>query len=767
MSNSSLESSLRIKRNGIWSRCADSAKNNSQDSIQICHDWSTAADELLTEAFKHCFPENDIALFALGKLGSEELNLSSDVDVLFVSDADNDKHLRGLRQFQKLLSERTAEGFVFRVDFDLRPGGRHGPLIPTVEHFRDYYGNYGETWERLAFVRLRAITGNPEIIRQVEAFAKKFSFRRHLDFTLFDDLKHLRGKIQNAYHTPANADVIDLKMGIGGIRDLELFCHALLVVHGGKDPSLQTRGTIEALKLLSAKAILPQDESDFLVAHYRNLRGLENYVQALNDEQTHLLRLNDTHPEFVTTALKTLSSEMQNCDQIVKTLLGESPKAVSLENELSTLGLPEDDIKELWNEIIEQEVLSRNKGRDETARKSFLQEFVNILQAQGGDSRRALSFLKDFIRSTRAKASFFTLLLRENELLKKLAWLFAHSPYLSRILCSRPELLDSFVFRAQNELSEDLDRLLEELAEKKLLSELINGSQYLEDRDLDTLLQNLTFTADSIASALLTALKKDYPCSVEILALGKWGGKELGFKSDLDFLFVITGEPSDNDFKLAKRFISRMTESHRGGNIYSIDMRLRPSGKAGPIVIPLSDLQSYLTNESEIWERQAYLKSRWVNFAGPSLVDCYIDQGLTAAQLLELNRIRQELVSKSPTLNLKYSEGGMVDIELAIQTVLLNKRLAPPNSSTEGFLSVESAQHSSLAKNYTYMRQIEQMLQLIASESTAEVSLNHESFHGLAVAFNTSPSKLLEDISERISENLITLKALDPRRGHH
>jgi glutamate-ammonia-ligase adenylyltransferase len=448
-------------------------------------------------------------------------------------------------------------------------------------------------------------------------------------------------------------------------------------------------------------------------------------------------------------------------------LLGESPKAVSLENELSTLGLPEDDIKELWNEIIEQEVLSRNKGRDETARKSFLQEFVNILQAQGGDSRRALSFLKDFIRSTRAKASFFTLLLRENELLKKLAWLFAHSPYLSRILCSRPELLDSFVFRAQNELSEDLDRLLEELAEKKLLSELINGSQYLEDRDLDTLLQNLTFTADSIASALLSALKKDYPCSVEILALGKWGGKELGFKSDLDFLFVITGEPSDNDFKLAKRFISRMTESHRGGNIYSIDMRLRPSGKAGPIVIPLSDLQSYLTNESEIWERQAYLKSRWVNFAGPSLVNCYIDKGLTAPQLSELNRIRQELISKSPTLNLKYSEGGMVDIELAIQTVLLNQKLAPPNSSTEGFLSVESSQHPTLAKNYTYMRQIEQMLQLIASESTAEVSLNHESFHDLAVAFNTSPSKLLEDISERISENLVTLKALDPRRSPH
>lgn len=705
-----------------------------------------------------------MALFALGKLGSEELNLSSDVDILIVSEHDNEKHFKSLRYFQKLLNERTAEGFVFRVDFDLRPGGRHGPLIPTIEHFRDYYGNYGETWERLAFVRLRGIAGNTEIINQVQAFAKKFSFRKHLDFTLFDDLKNLRGKIQTHYHTPTSADAIDLKMGVGGIRDLELFTHALLVVHGGKDPSLQLRGTIEALQKLSSKGLLPKAEADFLISHYRNLRGLENYVQALNDEQTHLLRLNEPHPEFITAALKTLNQEMQHCDQIVKSLLGEAPKIVSLENELSTLGLPEEDIKELWNEIIEQEVLSRNKGRDEAARKAFLQEFLHTLKAQGGDSRRALGFLKDFIRSTRAKASFFTLLLRENELMKKLAWLFAHSPYLSRILCSRPELLDSFVYRAQNKLSEDLDVLLEELAEKKLLSELINGSQYLEDRDLESLLANLTFTADSVASALMTALKKDYPCSVEILALGKWGGQELGFKSDLDFIFVITGAESDNDFKLAKRFISRMTEPHRGGSIYSIDMRLRPSGKAGPIVIPLTDLQNYLTNEAEIWERQAYLKSRWVNYQGPSLVQSYIQKGLTTDQLNELNRIRIELINKNSEINLKYSEGGMVDVELAIQSVLLNEKVAPPNSSTQSFLSVKSETHTQLAKNYSYMRQIEQMLQLIASESTAEVSLNHESFHDLAVAFNTSPTKLLEGVSQCIEENLVILKALDPRR---
>ncbi|MEK2689573.1 glutamine-synthetase adenylyltransferase [Bdellovibrio sp. GT3] len=767
MSNSATEASLRIKRNGIWSRCASLAKTDSEDPLKICHDWSLAADTLLTEAFHISFPENDVALFALGKLGSSELNLSSDVDLLIVSDQDGDKNLKQLRHFQKLLAERTADGFVFRVDFDLRPGGRHGPLIPTVEHFRDYYGNYGETWERLAFVRLRAICGNAGIISDVTAFAKKFSFRKHLDFTLLDDLKHLRGKIQNHYHSSTTVDAIDLKMGVGGIRDLELFTHALLVVHGGKDPSLQMRGTVEAIQALSAKSLLPASEAQFLKSHYANLRRLENYVQALNDEQTHLLKINDPHPEFVSKALKTLDEEMKHCDQIVKTLLGEAPKAISLENELSSLGLPESDIQELWSEIIEQEVLSRNKGRDENARKAFLQDYIQTLKAQGGDSHLALAFLKDFIRSTRAKASFFTLLLREKDLMNKLAWLFAHSPYLSRILCSRPELLDSFVFRAQSDFSEDMGVLLEELAEKKLLSELVNGSQFLEQKDLSDLLQNLTFTADTIASTLMKALKKDFPCSVQILALGKWGGRELGFKSDLDFIFVITGEPSDNDHKLAKRFISRMTEPHRGGNIYSIDMRLRPSGKAGPIVIPLQDLQNYLAQDAEPWERQAYLKSRWIDFDGAELTSNFIARGLTSEQLTELNRIRQELVSKTEDVDLKFSEGGMVDVELAIQTVLLCEKLPPPRTSTEGFLTLKQANSSSLLTNYNYLRQTEQMLQLIASESTSEVSLKDESFHNLAVAFNTSPSKFLEEISKRVSDNVAILKELDPRRRPH
>ncbi|WII70579.1 glutamine-synthetase adenylyltransferase [Bdellovibrio sp. 22V] len=767
MTNLPFEEQVRNERNEIWSRCALAAKNNSLPPDQICKEWSASSDLLLQKAFQQCFPQEGVALFALGKLGSEELNLSSDVDLLFVSQNENTSLLSSLRRFQKILNDRTAQGFVFRVDFDLRPGGKQGPLIPTLDQFKDYYGNYGETWERLAFVRLRPLCGDAKIQNEVVSFAKKFSFRKHLDFTLLEDLKSLRSKIQNHYWTRTQEDVVDLKLGIGGIRDVELFTHALQVIHGGKDSSLQVHGTSEALLLLEGKNILPSEEAQFLRDHYWNLRRLENYVQALHDEQTHLLKTQDSHPGFVTAAMTKLNAEMNRCDQIVKSLLGEAPEEVSLEEELQKTGISEADLEELWQEILDQQVLSRNKGRDEAARKAFLSAFLETLQEQKGDIRRGLLLLKDFIRGTRAKATFFSLLLREKALLEELAWLFGHSPYLSRILCNRPELLDSFVYRAQDKPAEDLGTLLEELAEKRLLSEVINGSAYLEDKDLSSLVTNLTSTADAIVESLLNALKKDYPSEIRILALGKWGGQELGFRSDLDFIFVVPDEPSENDFKISKRFITRLTEAHRGGNIYNIDMRLRPSGKAGPIVISEKDLREYLATEAGAWERQAYLKARWIGNSSHPMMDSFISRGLSTEELQELEKIRLQLISTSSAMNLKFSEGGLVDIELAAQTFVLFNKVRPLSSSTRDLIDCLGHKASALKHNYERLRQIEQMLQLVASESLLELQLKHESFQALALALHLTPSALQNEVAELLAANITLLKELDPRRQPH
>lgn len=746
-------------RTQTWVAAALGTILNTETPKQVCGEWSFFAKDLLRDVFQECFKDAPVALFALGKLGSDELNLSSDVDILIVAQEEDPAHLKSLRQFQKILTERTARGFLFRVDFDLRPGGRQGPMIPTLDHFVDYYGNYGETWERLAFVRLVSIAGNSDVISQVQTFAKKFTYRKHLDYTLLDDLKTLRGKIRQHYSPQSQQGLLDLKLGVGGIRDVELFVHALQVIHGGKNPKLQVASTTKALELLEETKILPALDAQFLKKHYWQLRGLENFVQAQNDEQTHLLDKSQPLPSWAQATLQSLHTDLQHCDQIVGTLLGQASSTTAAPVIESATA------QEVWQEILQIEVLSRNKERDEQARLQFLSEFYETLQKQKGDTEKALQHLKEFIKSTRAKASFFTLLVRNKNLMDELAWLFGHSPYLSQILSSRPELIDSYVYRSQELSKDDLAVLLEQLVEKRLLGELINGSHYLEDKNVEVLQTNLSATADEIAETLLGELKKEFPSKMGVLCLGKWGGQELGFRSDLDFIFVTPEEPNENDSKLARRFINRLTESRKGGSIFAIDMRLKPSGKAGPFVISESQLKEYLTTEAQIWERQAYLKGRALAMNSIPLQSWILSRKLSETELQDLERIRQELIRFEPgTLDLKYMEGGMLDIELFAQTKLLSISKAFQGTSTLDFLS-EIPSAESLRRIYLRLRQIEQMLQLVSTEGGAKLRLNHESFQHLAKALQLTSKELEQELSSLIHESLHTLNQLDPRRG--
>lgn len=757
-----LAKDIRYTRNRLWLQAA-LASMHGEHARTVCQFWSDAADELLCRAFSESFDNQEVALFALGKLGSHELNLSSDVDIILISN-ENVPWQSGLRKFQKILAERNSCGFVFRLDFDLRPGGRNGPLVPTVDQFSDYYGNYGETWERLAFVRLRFITGSMQIQTAVMQFAQKFTYRRHLDFTLLEDLKNLRQKIHSYYWTRTQENLIDLKLGIGGIRDIELFVHALQVVHGGKDKSLQIGSTECALQKIAEKNLLSQVEADFLLAHYWSLRKIENYIQAMNDEQTHILNLQKPYPTFIQNEIELLEANLKRCDTLVGSLIGSAPLPISDPFDLAKLNVSPEIIAEYWQDILSQEALSHTKERDETARKKFLEEFLIAVHSQNGNVNRAVILLKDFIRATRAKATFFSLLLRERKLLVELAWLFGHSPYLSRILCHRPELLDSFVYRSQNLDSDDWSTLLEELAEKKLLAEVISGSAFLRKKSIIDLTQQLTSTADSIVLTLLEKLRLEYPTDLKILALGKWGGQEMGFNSDLDFIFVASGESSENDSKLSRRIISRLTDAHKGGSIYSVDMRLRPSGRAGPLVITVEALENYLVYESSAWERQAYLKARWIGGVGPDIRNFCVQRGLTQADREELTKIQQELAKKATGLDLKYSQGGLVDVEFAAQIACLEQKQNPQGSSTVDFLKTFQLQKPSLVANYLRLRQIEQMLQLVASEPLTKIDQNHESFQFLAVALQLTPDQLSQELSSIISSNLQSLNELDPRR---
>ncbi len=781
-----LSQQLRLYRHRAWSRCALAEYFQKNSCEHICYFWSQVADYLVQQVHSRFAPEN-LAVFAYGKWGAGELNLSSDIDLVLISEQDSRENISFVRKLQTFLHEPTDCGFCFRLDFDLRPGGRMGQMVTTVEQFSDYYGNYGEAWERLAFVRLRAIVGTENISEQVYKFVNKFCYRRHLDYSLLSDLKILRQRIHSHYniHTYLNATelTIDLKLGIGGIRDLELFVHTLQVVHGGKDKDLRHPQTGQALTNLREKELLPKEDVKFLLQHYWDLRHYENLAQAYDDQQTHLLHQSDLKNlicqqphDFEKQIFFDLNNHMQNCDTMVSGLLGKvDTQARSVPDELPlqqqwlrSLKYSERACTETWPEIIQATALSRQKERDEFLRKRFLFLMIEKLAQYSQTQDRGLGILADFLKATRAKATFFSLLLSHENLIDQVAKIFATSPYLSGLLCARPELLDSYVYRAHSPtVDQDLEGLLASLSEKKLLSELIDGAQFLQDYNLQILIEHQSETADDLVGQLLSSIEQSFNNQLEIVRLGKWGGQEMGVRSDLDFIFVTEQEPTENDMRSARKFFHALTFAHhKSGALYSVDLRLKPSGKGGLVVTSKDKLLQYLSQEAPAWERQAYLRCRPLGrfLHRHQILQACFARPLRDEDLLELKNIRQKLLrpQEEESIDLKYVSGGLVDIEFAVQVRVLKSAVETTSSQTE-FLLREFAWHS-LAETYQQLRKIEQVSQLLHSSSTQKIFFNDDAFSHLSQMMEMSSDAMRKSILKLVDDSQHTLKRLDPRQ---
>ncbi len=739
------QDSLFDQRHCAWLECAFATLENRATPRDVCWAWSQTADEIIKKVFEKFCDTSNLTVFALGKLGAQELNLSSDIDLLFVCEEFTQETVKQVREVQTFLSQQTALGFLFRCDLDLRPGGKTGPLVPTLEQVVDYYGNYGETWERIALVRCRYVCGSKVIKDELEPFLKRFVYRRHLDFSLFEDLKGLREKIQKAVKT--DADSIHLKLAPGGIRDIELFINSLQVIHGGKNPALQITNTDRAFDKILKENILPPGEVTFFKELYWRLRFLENYVQAQDDRQIHSIQKNLTYSEEVKKALDGLEQELGKSSRAVSSLLGqvETPTHEVLDEE--------------FQQILDIPLLSRNKERDQKTREVFVQQFSKALEKTSGDKKLAVSVLKEFVTAVKAKSGLFSLLAREQKLVEDLAWLFGSSPYLARILCQRPELLDSFVYRSLDLQRGDVELLLEQLLEKRLLGEVVEGTEFLKSKDIQSLLNHLSLIADEVVTELLQVIGDH---DLKVLSLGKWGGREIGFRSDLDFIFVSSKEADEAGFKSARRLISRLTEPHKGGSLYSIDMRLKPSGKAGPLIVTEESLIDYLATSSQAWERQAYLKARGINWDAKKIRQACYRKSLTQEELGELNSIRQKLI-KSSDLDLKYCEGGLLDVELSVQAYLLKENLVAPGPSILDMFRLVP-QSANLQKNYLELRTIEQLFHLVVSESESDLNKNPSYPGVLAALFKETDEVFLNDLKRLFAENRKILNHLDPRR---
>ncbi|MES2856951.1 MAG: glutamine-synthetase adenylyltransferase [Bdellovibrionota bacterium] len=760
---------FRIDRHREWLRCALATAFDRASAEDVCRHWSNTMDELVKRAWSltGC-DQHGYALLALGKLGARELNLSSDIDLIVVRSDSTPADSKPIKAFQNMLSEVTEFGFCARTDFTLRPGGSASALIPSMTELENYYGYHGETWERLAFVRMRVLAAPDPLRAEIENFGSKYSYRKHLDYTLIDELKHLRGKIR-IEKAELRPGTFHLKLGAGGIRELELFVHAMQVLHGGRRIPLRTGSTSEAIRQIKVFNLLPDNDCDVLLDCYWTLRTVENRIQAYEDQQTYSVNLDKPAAALRPGDPTLVRDRCVKVDAITSTFFGPTakenlfPESLELQKEwLTEHGFNEQSVTQTWDELLSATSLSRKSERDETARLKFLATFANKLAEVGLDRDLGLSMLLDFVKATRAKATFFTLLNRETRVSDELANLFSVSPYLGSILSMRPELIDEYIFRRQSTHSEDFDVLLEELAERRLLAELISSTQFLADFDLDKLNSNLSSNADAICTALLERLKKDHgPSDLELLALGKWGGRELGLRSDLDFVFVTKDAPTANDNKVAKRFISRLTEAHRGGAIYSIDTRLRPSGSSGPIIVTETQLKTYLETEAAAWERQAYQRARPLKTLTFNPSEVATLKGLSKTDVDELNSIRGKLfgVVKPGEIDLKLTDGGLADIEFTAQISLLAQSLYSLDPSTSGMIQYLEGINAAwknigpdLVAHYSFLRRVEQLHRLTASQSGSKMRVKSDEFKRIALVLKVDPESLAEKIGVTFSK---------------
>jgi len=760
--------------------------------------------------------EAEFVCMGLGKLGGRELNFSSDIDILYIYSSDkgettgiegNEQSKISLHAFfvklsmlvTKLISNVTDEGFVFRVDLDLRPEGRSGDVANSLRSAEIYYESWGQTWERAALIKARPVAGSIALGEEFLSMIRPFVYRKYLDFTAIEEIKTMKEKIDLSL-LRRNPDAIDVKLGAGGIREIEFFCQALQLIHAGKDPEARERNTISAIKKLTAKGHIKKDEAQRLTNGYIFLRDLEHRIQIVEGAQSQAIPAKEEALERLARMMgftaragtkaapafrdeyKAVTSGVHN---VFRSLFYRSEEAEETPRELQMLLSPELPKEEALSRLGELGFKDPEGAYKNLALLREGPQFVHlsararvILQklapvflaraASSPDPDRSLIHLERFLSSIGARTTFYSLLYENPGVLNELVKLFGTSVFLSRDLIEHPESLDlllsaelSIPYKKREHIFE---AFMQEASSGKEYEEVLDRLRRLKSQELFRIGLNdiagalnarqvsvqMTFVAEASLEASIRiardSLRERYGAAPEgaqfaVIGMGKLGGRELIYGSDLDIIFVYSApdeaktngpkEISAHEYfvKLGQRIISALTLRTREGFVFNVDARLRPSGSAGPLVVSEEALLNYHSGQTLVWERQALTRARAVagDLAFGSVLvrqlwEALYQKPLTSADVEEMLRIRKRMEGEiakenAKRYNIKTGKGGIVDVEFLVQALQLKHghgkaglrtpytRKALQRLKREGLIDEEA--YRFLTGAYSFMRLIE------------------------------------------------------------
>jgi glutamate-ammonia-ligase adenylyltransferase len=763
----------------------------------------------------------EMLVVAMGKLGGGELNVSSDVDLVFVyaedgetdgrrSISNQDFFIRLGRRLIASLNDMTPDDYVFRVDMRLRPYGESGPLAMSFPMLKEYFINQGREWERYAWIKSRVVAGPPtDGLLLMEQIVQPFVFRKYPDFGAYESMRGLHSQIRREVGRREMHE--NIKLGPGGIREIEFIAQVFQLIRGGRDADLRVRPTLEVLQRLREKRQLSENAIAELSGAYYFLRKLEHRLQYLDDLQTQTL------PQ--TTADQALIAEAMGFSSYREffKLLNDHRSRVTHHFEL-VFAAPREfqtsgTVVSFWEEQVEEKVGPEAAARLLSMGFSDPQNSLGRLQAFRASARyrqlpkpsktridalvpavmeaaakmpspdTTLERMLRLLESVSRRAAYISLLREYPEALERVTKIASTSQWAAEYLSTHPILLDELLdpegFQNAPDWSRSRATLVRQLKQAggpagddteqqmdvlrhfhhaqvfRLLARDVEGLLPLE-----TLSDHLTHLADLILDTVLhlawSGLRRRHreEPAFAIVGYGKLGGKELGYASDLDIIFLYDDphpDASEVYARLSQRINSWLTSYTSAGLLYETDLRLRPNGSSGLLVSSLDAFDQYQRNQAWVWEHQALTRARFV--AGDSRIGDAFEQ--TRKEVLrqrrDLAKLKREVLAmrekmseahpnSSRLFDVKHDRGGIIDVEFIVQYLILGHACDHPKLTDNigniallkvvgelGLVSAAAAQGVLVA--YREFRRVQHRLRLSGNLDAAEPpSSRHQKF---------------------------------------